>query len=240
MATQSLFFTSFPIQNPHHQEEESFGDYVVTELLLSHSGVTSTTTPAASPATRRVFHIQFLSWPDYGVPLSAGAMLDFLGAARDLQKRGLEALETAWRLGGGEGRAWKGHAEGPPVVIHCSAGIGRTGTFIATDISTRRLEDIGTVDIDKTVRRIRTQRASSIQVGGALVWLLACLSACLSLFSVLYVTRLLVCWSVCLFLQVSLSACVSLRLSFSLSCLAIYLTVCPSVRPRSAEYHAAV
>ena len=153
--------------HPILQEEESFGDYVVTELLLSHSGV-NTSTPASSsssPSTRRVFHIQFLSWPDYGVPLSAGAMLDFLGAARDLQKRGVEDLEAAWRLAGLEGRAWKGHPAGPPVVIHCSAGIGRTGTFIATDISTRRLEDIGTVDIDKTVRRIRTQRASSIQVG---------------------------------------------------------------------------
>ena len=152
---------------------ESFGDYVVTELVLTHSGAgivdsktTSSTSGSTAPLTRRVYHLQFLSWPDYGVPLSAAAMLDFLSAARDHQKRGLDALESTWRAGGGDGRAWKGHPEGPPIVIHCSAGIGRTGTFIATDISTRRLEDIGTVDIDKTVRRIRTQRASSIQVRG--------------------------------------------------------------------------
>ena len=181
------------------QDVESFGDYVVTELLLTHSGVgildstsshkttSSSSSSSSTPMlTRRVYHLQFLSWPDYGVPLSAAAMLDFVSAAREHQKRGLEAMEAAWRSqvgvsggggGGGDGGggggvigdgggplAWRGHPEGPPMVIHCSAGIGRTGTFVATDISTRRLEDIGTVDIDKTVRRIRTQRASSIQV----------------------------------------------------------------------------
>ena len=139
----------------------------MTELVLTHSGVgivDSSKNNSLPPLTRRVYHIQFLAWPDYGVPLSAAAMLEFLSAAREHQKRGLDALETAWRAAGGDGRAWRGHPEGPPVVIHCSAGIGRTGTFIATDISTRRLEDIGTVDVDKTVRRIRTQRAFSIQV----------------------------------------------------------------------------
>ena len=144
------------------KDVNSFGDYVVTELLLTHSGETkSSNLPHTPSVSRRVYHLQFLSWPDYGVPLSAGAMLDFLSAVREHRALGLDALETSWR---GEGKAWRGHVEGPPIVIHCSAGIGRTGTFIATDISTRRLEDIGSVDIDKTVRRIRTQRAFSIQM----------------------------------------------------------------------------
>lgn len=145
----------------------SFNDYVVTELLLkNHSPCLGDKSSDPKTSARRVFHLQFLSWPDYGVPLSAAAMLDFMQAVREYQARGLESLESTCTRGSGDevGKAWRGHVDGPPIVIHCSAGIGRTGTFIATDISTRRLEEIGTVDIDKTVRRIRTQRAFSIQM----------------------------------------------------------------------------
>lgn len=39
-----------------------------------------------------------------------------------------------------------------------------TGTFITVDILTKRLADTGTVDVQETVRRIRSQRAFSIQM----------------------------------------------------------------------------
>lgn len=39
-----------------------------------------------------------------------------------------------------------------------------SGTFVTIDICLRRLDDIGTVDIPNTVRRIRSQRAFSIQM----------------------------------------------------------------------------
>ena len=58
---------------------------------------------------------------------------------------------------------WRGHALGPPIVVHCSAGIGRTGTFCTLDISIRRLDDVGTIDVKETVNKIRAQRAHIIQ-----------------------------------------------------------------------------
>uniref|UniRef100_A0A8C1BZ70 Tyrosine-protein phosphatase non-receptor type 9 n=2 Tax=Cyprinus carpio TaxID=7962 RepID=A0A8C1BZ70_CYPCA len=102
---------------------------------------------------REVSHYLYMSWPDFGVPKSASAMLDFRAHVKQRQESSLRTLYPDWM----------GPPGGPPVVVHCSAGIGRTGTFCTLDICLSRLEDIGTVDIKQTVRRMRTQRAFSIQ-----------------------------------------------------------------------------
>ena len=95
----------------------------------------------------------FVSWPDYGVPHSSVAMLEFREKVREQQKTLTQTLAT-----------WDGHEGGPPIVIHCSAGIGRTGTFMTLDISLMRLVDTNKIDIRRTVEKIRTQRAHSIQM----------------------------------------------------------------------------
>lgn len=69
---------------------------------------------------RQVSHFRFNSWPDFGVPHSAVAMLDFLGKVRKCQSSMLQDL----------GDKWAGHQRGPPIVVHCSAGIGRTGKIL--------------------------------------------------------------------------------------------------------------
>jgi len=101
-----------------------------------------------------VTHFLFTAWPDYNVPHSADAMLRFLAAVRETQQRRLAELTPSWM----------GHPLGPPILVHCSAGIGRTGTFCTLDISIRRLEDVGTVDVQGTVEKVRSQRAHSIQM----------------------------------------------------------------------------
>uniref|UniRef100_A0A8C2J2J6 protein-tyrosine-phosphatase n=1 Tax=Cyprinus carpio TaxID=7962 RepID=A0A8C2J2J6_CYPCA len=102
---------------------------------------------------RQVTHFQFLSWPDYGVPSSALSLIDFLGAVKHQQQWAVQAF----------GSQWRGHPLGPPMVVHCSAGIGRTGTFCALDICLSQLQDVGTLNVCQTVRRMRAQRAFSIQ-----------------------------------------------------------------------------
>lgn len=69
---------------------------------------------------RQVSHFQYLSWPDYGVPTSAVTLIDFLGAVKRQQRKMVNAL----------GPQWTGHPQGPPMVVHCSAGIGRTGKIL--------------------------------------------------------------------------------------------------------------
>uniref|UniRef100_A0A0G2K6A2 Tyrosine-protein phosphatase non-receptor type 9 n=1 Tax=Rattus norvegicus TaxID=10116 RepID=A0A0G2K6A2_RAT len=102
---------------------------------------------------RQVTHFQFLSWPDYGVPSSAASLIDFLRVVRSQQSMAVGSL----------GARSKGQCPEPPIVVHCSAGIGRTGTFCSLDICLAQLEELGTLNVFQTVSRMRTQRAFSIQ-----------------------------------------------------------------------------
>nr|KAG5705981.1 hypothetical protein BaRGS_010871 [Batillaria attramentaria] len=139
--SQDEQFEEFIVYNNSIQE---FNNYSETKLILHNTN---------TGESREITHLQFTSWPDYGVPPATG-FLDFLFHVRSTQEQATKNL----------GSSWTGHPLGPPIVVHCSAGIGRTGTFITIDICLRRLEDIGTVDIPNTVRRIRSQRAFSIQM----------------------------------------------------------------------------
>ncbi|XP_031789577.1 tyrosine-protein phosphatase non-receptor type 9 [Nasonia vitripennis] len=126
-------------------EVDTNPDYTITKLLLTNN---------KTEETREVCHMLYTAWPDYGVPQSAKALLQFLSLVRQQQNKLLAS----------RGDTWAGHLRGPPIVVHCSAGIGRTGTFCTLDICISRLEDTGTVDIRGTVERIRAQRAFSIQM----------------------------------------------------------------------------
>ncbi|GBP07689.1 Tyrosine-protein phosphatase non-receptor type 9 [Eumeta japonica] len=136
------------------------GDYAITtdtvdheeDYVVSHLTLTDTRTEQSRP----IWHGQYVRWPDYGVPGGgrAAPVLQFLHSVRRAQHDALHAL----------GDAWAGHSRGPPIVVHCSAGIGRTGTFLTLDMCVSRLAAEGVVDVRGTVERIRAQRAHSIQM----------------------------------------------------------------------------
>ncbi|KAL7648550.1 UNVERIFIED_CONTAM: hypothetical protein RMT77_000456 [Armadillidium vulgare] len=138
----SVTHTHFSITNTSVTSETN---YIITQLSILDS---------RTGEERVVEHLQFTSWPDYGVPDSALAMLGFLAKVRESQSKLTASL----------GKKWDGHPLGPPILVHCSAGIGRTGTFCTLDICIRRLEDVGLIDVRGTVERIRNQRAFSIQM----------------------------------------------------------------------------
>ncbi|CAH3018524.1 unnamed protein product [Porites evermanni] len=127
-----------------HQETLEFEDHVERTFSLRHK---------KSGETRRITHFQMTSWPDYGVPSSAESCLHVIGLVREAQTDAVQAL----------GSTWKGHPRGPPILVHCSAGIGRTGTFCTIDVNVARLSDVGKCEIFNTVKHFRAQRALTIQ-----------------------------------------------------------------------------
>ena len=118
-------------------------DYTMTKLTIKDG---------STKKEHKLTHMLYNSWPDYGVPHSACAMLEFRQKVREELKAGMEEAN------------WPADKPAPPIVVHCSAGIGRTGTFMTLDISILRLEETGLINIQSTVEKIRSQRANAVQM----------------------------------------------------------------------------
>ncbi|XP_012498450.1 PREDICTED: receptor-type tyrosine-protein phosphatase H [Propithecus coquereli] len=100
----------------------------------------------------RQFH--YLAWPDHGVPHSPDPLLAF------------------WKML----RSWLDQAvEGGPPIVHCSAGVGRTGTLIALDVLLRQLECDGLVAPFSFVRKMRESRPLMVQTEAQYVFLHQCI-----------------------------------------------------------------
>ncbi|XP_017350319.1 receptor-type tyrosine-protein phosphatase R [Ictalurus punctatus] len=94
--------------------------------------------------SRKVQHYWYTSWPDHKTPDSAGPLLQLMTDVEESR----EASES--------------HG---PVIVHCSAGIGRTGCFIATTIGCHQLRLEGVVDVLRIVCQLRVDRGGMIQTG---------------------------------------------------------------------------
>lgn len=99
----------------------------------------------ATGEVRDVSHLQMLSWPDQNTPETPQDFLDYLNRVRELQ-------------GEGDARGQTG-----PAVVHCSAGIGRSGTYMILDTALKRMDQIGNVDACASVKHMRSQRHGSVQ-----------------------------------------------------------------------------
>uniref|UniRef100_A0A4W3I155 protein-tyrosine-phosphatase n=1 Tax=Callorhinchus milii TaxID=7868 RepID=A0A4W3I155_CALMI len=114
-------------------EEKWCPDYVVRKLFISHK--------KEKPTDREVTHIQFISWPDHGVPEDPQLLLKL--------RRRVNAFSNFFS---------------GPIIVHCSAGVGRTGSYIGIDAMMQGLEAEGHVDIYGYIVGLRRQRCLMVQV----------------------------------------------------------------------------
>ncbi|KAK5601509.1 Tyrosine-protein phosphatase non-receptor type 4 [Crenichthys baileyi] len=111
--------------------EEGNSAFLVREMILTHT---------QSAQQRELTQLQYLAWPDHGVPDDSTDFLDFV------------ALVRSKRAG-----------QDQPMVVHCSAGIGRTGVLITMETALCLMECGQPVYPLDIVRTMRDQRAMMIQ-----------------------------------------------------------------------------
>ncbi|XP_030207663.1 receptor-type tyrosine-protein phosphatase S isoform X14 [Gadus morhua] len=123
---------------------ETYGLIQVTLLdtveLATYSVRTFALYKSGSNEKREVRQFQFTAWPDHGVPEHPTPFLAFL--------RRVKACNPP---------------DAGPMVVHCSAGVGRTGCFIVIDAMAERIKQEKALDIYGHVTLMRSQRNYMVQ-----------------------------------------------------------------------------
>ncbi|VDL70151.1 unnamed protein product [Nippostrongylus brasiliensis] len=95
------------------------------------------TKPDGTNETRELRHYQWLDWPDRGVPPCRLTSMELLSRIRGTKK---------------------------PIIVHCSAGIGRTGTIVAIEYILERMQaGVECANMCDLLKELRNHRAFSIQ-----------------------------------------------------------------------------
>ncbi|CAG8445059.1 10718_t:CDS:2 [Ambispora leptoticha] len=126
-------------------------------IIVRKFQIQNTTEPSASP--REITQIHFLGWPDFGIPESPCQILKLIDAANEIQSQAAQSCTPSSQAIG-------------PMVVHCSAGCGRTGAFCTIDSVLTQLKNAEatgqkidlSIDIIKSaVESFREQRLSMVQ-----------------------------------------------------------------------------
>uniref|UniRef100_A0A8B9LI05 Protein tyrosine phosphatase receptor type O n=1 Tax=Astyanax mexicanus TaxID=7994 RepID=A0A8B9LI05_ASTMX len=140
---------------PFTDEPVSYGEITVEMLSESESPEWTIRNFRLGYAdeTQDVLHFNYTSWPDHGVPTvnAIESILQFVQLVRQQVNR------------------TKG-----PVIVHCSAGVGRTGTFIALDRLMQHIREHEYADILGMVSEMRSHRLSMVQTEEQYVFIHQC------------------------------------------------------------------
>ncbi|XP_008295253.1 receptor-type tyrosine-protein phosphatase beta [Stegastes partitus] len=132
---------------PADREPLYYGDLVIqmlSESVLPEWTIREfkITSESGCSYPRVLRHFHYTVWPDHGVPESTQSLIQFVRTVRDYVDRSPSTGAT---------------------VVHCSAGVGRTGTFIALDRVLQQLDSKGTIDLYGCVFDLRLHRQHMVQ-----------------------------------------------------------------------------
>ncbi|XP_031469784.1 receptor-type tyrosine-protein phosphatase eta-like [Phasianus colchicus] len=139
------------------KQSKSYGDIIVTmvsEVVLPEWTIRDFNVENADTLeshTVRQFH--FTSWPDHGVPETTDLLINFRHLVHEYSTQ--NPIDS-------------------PILVHCSAGVGRTGTFIAIDRLIQQIEMENTADVYGVVYDLRMHRPLMVQTEDQYVFLNQC------------------------------------------------------------------
>jgi tyrosine-protein phosphatase non-receptor type 14/21 len=116
--------------------------YVTSGLLVRH-------TPTGRQ--RVVWHLQFTDWPDHGCPNNSTGFLDYLSEIDAIRRQVDNVDGTSTR------------PQVAPVVVHCSAGVGRTGVLVLAEIMKASFERNQMMEVPSVLKSLRDQRMYMVQ-----------------------------------------------------------------------------
>ncbi|XP_018083722.1 receptor-type tyrosine-protein phosphatase H isoform X2 [Xenopus laevis] len=120
-------------------------DWTIRDFSIKH---------AKQQGNKSARHFHFTVWPDHGVPENTTDIVEFRNLVREYmdQKR-----------------------NSGPTVVHCSAGVGRTGTLIALDYLIQKMEKEQRIGIYGFVHKMRLNRPLMVQTESQYVFLNKCM-----------------------------------------------------------------
>ncbi|XP_046378634.2 receptor-type tyrosine-protein phosphatase beta-like isoform X4 [Haliotis rufescens] len=127
---------------PNDSEPKFYGDLQVAILNETHlpDWTISEFKIQLGEQARQIRHFHYKAWPDFGVPKDPTSLLRFVRTVREKMFR-----------------------DGGPIITHCSAGVGRSGTFIVLDHCLQHIKEKDIVDIYQIVYKLRKERVLMVQ-----------------------------------------------------------------------------
>ncbi|XP_043917235.1 tyrosine-protein phosphatase non-receptor type 14 [Protopterus annectens] len=132
----------------------TYGKFKVTTKFRTDSGCYATTglkvKHLLSGQERTVWHLQYTDWPDHGCPEDVSGFLSYLEEIQSVRRHTNSVLDST-------------NNGNPPVVVHCSAGVGRTGVVILAELMICCLEHNQAVAVPTMLANLRQQRMLMVQ-----------------------------------------------------------------------------
>ncbi|XP_026789794.1 tyrosine-protein phosphatase non-receptor type 21 isoform X2 [Pangasianodon hypophthalmus] len=126
----------------------TYGRFKITTRFRTDSGCYATTglkiKHLLTGQERTIWHLQYTDWPDHSCPEDFKGFLAYLEEIQSVRRHTNSTSDPK--------------NTNPPVLVHCSAGVGRSGVVILTEIMVACLEHNEMLDVPTVLSQLRQQR----------------------------------------------------------------------------------